>query len=786
MKRFKMMKAYLVFTLLLGVFILPGCGGETGNGHWDNPPSPLASLAITPAASSIPITGFQQYTATATYEDGSSAEVTTTSLWSSASTAVATVAPSTGVAIGVNSGTSDITATFGGKSATVILTVNTATLSSIQVTPTTATIPVNGIQKFAVIAIWSNGSTADVTASSALSSGSPLVATILPSGSATGKSVGDSIITAQYPWPAVTGTLSATATLTVNAATLMSLRVTPATASIPVNGTQKFAVIATWSNQTSTDVTASSSLVSGSPLVATISLTGLATGKANGVSTITAKYPWPLDASTKTATATLTVNSATLKSIMVTPATATIPVTGTQKYTVIATWSNQTSTNVTASSSLSSGSPLVATILPSGVATGDANGIAIITAKYPWPLVATTKTATATLNVVSALRPTVLSTIPVTTIPGPTLNVLIDTEISATFDKVMDATTITANTFTMTKSDLTPVAGNLIPVTYDPLTKTVAFHPLAALETGTTYVATIKGTGINAATDSTGNALAGDATDPSLAADYVWSFTTADSIIPPATDLLAKIGIAAYGGITNSGTTKINGDVVLNPNATCNLQPILPADGPGFGVCGGNEINIPTNNVGDLVITPEYPDTTTAIAITAALHDKWLTLSPAIIQGGTVLGCGTIGNAGDAGALIGCSGNATLPPGTYISATNSTIGIAGDLTLDAAGNANAVWVFQAPTALDMEVGSQIILAGGAKASNIWWYVGSSATLKTTSVFNGNILASASISMQQDATSCGRLLAGAEGSGAFTFISNIVSVPGHPNAPADCQ
>jgi hypothetical protein len=134
----------------------------------------------------------------------------------------------------------------------------------------------------------------------------------------------------------------------------------------------------------------------------------------------------------------------------------------------------------------------------------------------------------------------------------------------------------------------------------------------------------------------------------------------------------------------------------------------------------------------------------------------------------------------------GCSGNSTLPPGTYISKTGSTINTNGVLTLNAAGDPNAVWIFQAPTALTAGVGSSILLTGGAKASNVFWFVGSSATLNGSSVFNGNIFASSAITMGNLATSCGRLLAGAEGGGNFTFLSNTVSVPGHPNAPDGCE
>jgi hypothetical protein len=251
---------------------------------------------------------------------------------------------------------------------------------------------------------------------------------------------------------------------------------------------------------------------------------------------------------------------------------------------------------------------------------------------------------------------------------------------------------------------------------------------------------------------------------------------------PTPEDILAPFAIASYGGMTNAGATKINGDVVLDPKDTCNDSAVGAAN--DFGSICNTGANKVTNNAGDKVITPTYPDTTTAHAVMAALLTKWNSISPANLPGATVLGCGTIGTAGGAGAGIGCSDNSTLPPGTYISATGSTIGVTGTLTLD--GTAADVWVFQANSALTTAVDSKIILTGGAKASNVWWFVGSSATLNGGTIFQGSVLASASISMGTGATSCGRLLAGAEGSGAFTFLGNTVSKPGHTNAPGVCQ
>ena len=225
---------------------------------------------------------------------------------------------------------------------------------------------------------------------------------------------------------------------------------------------------------------------------------------------------------------------------------------------------------------------------------------------------------------------------------------------------------------------------------------------------------------------------------------------------------------------------------MLDPTATCNAVTVDAVG--GFGLCNGMAPTLTGK-----VISPLFNTGVTSTAIKADLNTAYINLMPAKLPGATVLGCGTIGTSGGAGALIGCAGNATLPPGVYISATSSSIGVTGILTLDGQGDSNARFVFQAPSTLTTAAGavgtpgSQIVLINGAKASNVWWQVGSSATIGTYAIFNGNILADTSITLGTSSTSCGRLLAGAiTASGAFTFDTNVVSVPGNANAPPGCQ
>ncbi|MCR3923065.1 MAG: ice-binding family protein [Firmicutes bacterium] len=119
--------------------------------------------------------------------------------------------------------------------------------------------------------------------------------------------------------------------------------------------------------------------------------------------------------------------------------------------------------------------------------------------------------------------------------------------------------------------------------------------------------------------------------------------------------------------------------------------------------------------------------------------------------------------------ISGDLGGQTLIPGVYTS--GSTIGITGTLTLDAQGDSDAVFIFQAASALTAASGSKIELINGAQPCRIFWQVGSSATLKTGSKFVGHILAMASITAETGATVQGQLLAQ---TGAVTLDTNVIT------------
>lgn len=376
-----------------------------------------------------------------------------------------------------------------------------------------------------------------------------------------------------------------------------------------------------------------------------------------------------------------------------------------------------------------------------------------------------------TFTAAAAVAPgnvSVLSTNPAANAVGVCPSATINATFAVPAGVRMDPQTVNASTFTVTgpAPGLTPVtAGSVV---LDAATGTIAtFTPMTAnaLTSGVVYTATITG-GANGVKDL---AIPAD----EMASDFSWNFTAGPATSCAASVNLGKavpFAIASAAGITNTPTlpvTTINGNVVLTPTPTCNAVAW-----PG---CGGT-----APIINGTVLFGSDP---AATAVRADLLAAYNSITPANLPGATVLGCGTIGSGGDAGALLGCAGNATLPPGVYISATASSIGVAGVLTLDGQGDANSTFVFQAPSALTTAAGapgvpgSQIVLINGAKAANVWWQVGSSATIGTYSLFQGNVLADTSITMGTGATSYGRLLAGAvTASGAFAFDSNVVSVP----------
>ncbi len=195
----------------------------------------------------------------------------------------------------------------------------------------------------------------------------------------------------------------------------------------------------------------------------------------------------------------------------------------------------------------------------------------------------------------------------------------------------------------------------------------------------------------------------------------------------------ADFAVLAGSTITSINATTVNGDLGLSPGSAVTGFP------PGI-------IN------GDI----HAADTAAGLAkaaLTLAYNDaKGRTLAPVSVAGNL--------------------GGQTLAPGLYKSTSSLEVS-SGDLVLDAQGDANGIFIFQIASTLTTTAGRQVILIGGAKAANIFWQVGSSATLGTTTAFKGTIMANQSITLNTGATLDGRALARI---GAVTMDSDTISIP----------
>ena len=305
--------------------------------------------------------------------------------------------------------------------------------------------------------------------------------------------------------------------------------------------------------------------------------------------------------------------------------------------------------------------------------------------------------------------PTVISTAPAS---GAIL-VTISANLAADFSEFMNPLTINTLSFILRQGTI-PVPGT---VTYTGLSAT--FTPAGNLTPNTLYMATIT----RQATDLAGNPLP---------TDYSWSFTTGASAGQTPV-CLADFAVLAGSAIISSGPTTVTGDMGVSPGATVIGFPAGTLNG--------------TMHAGDQVAAQAIVDLTAAYGDAAARS------------------VGPLAVAGDLGGQ-------TFTAGLYRSASSLQIS-SGDVTLDAKGDVNAVFIFQMASTLTTSQNSRIILAGGAQAFNVFWQVGTSATLGIDSVFNGSILADQSITMGGYATLAGRLAAR---TGTVTLTSNTITSP----------
>ncbi len=391
-----------------------------------------------------------------------------------------------------------------------------------------------------------------------------------------------------------------------------------------------------------------------------------------------------------------------------------------------------------------------------------------------------------TLAPVPPANVAVASTNPLSAATGVCPSATVNATFTAPSGLRMDPLTVNSTTFLLTGPGVTPVTASSIAL--DAATGRIAtFTPTSVLTSGALYTATVKG----------GAAGVKDQAIPAntMLADFTWTFTvgpaTGACLAPIALATASTFGtLGGSAGMTNQGLlTVINGDI--GTTAVSTAVTGFHDAGPGctytetplnVGVVNGKiytappppTVACPTEGTGTAAPpTGTFGIATVARADALAAYNALVALPPGANPGGNLSGL-------------------TLAPGVYTAPAGSFLiqdglpGPAGDLTLDAQGNANAVFVFQMATTLTVggpgaAFPRSVKLINGAQSKNVFWQVGSFATINAAGggTMEGTIISQAGASISTPgnvaiATLNGRVLSlGA----SVTIVNTVINVPG---------
>ena len=383
-------------------------GRMSGSTTFNVTAATLVAIDVTSTNASIASGQSARFIASGVYTDNSVHDLTASVTWSSSAASVASISNMpgvTGMATSISPGSTMITATLGSVSASAALTVTSATLVSIGVTPANPNLA-NGLTgALQATGVYTDNSTHDLTSSVSWSSSDSTVVTVSnvsgSNGLATATSPGSATIAATL------GGVSGSTTLTVTAATLVSLGITPANSSVANGLKAQFTAIGTYTDNSTQILTAQVVWSSSDPSAAAVSnasgYDGLATALAPGSVTVTATLGGVAGSTS------FNVSPAALVSIGVTPANPSVANGLTNQFVAMGVYTDNSTQNLTASVAWSSSNTAVASVsnapLSHGLATSIGVGSATITAATGTVSGSTSLTVTPATLVSIALLP---------------------------------------------------------------------------------------------------------------------------------------------------------------------------------------------------------------------------------------------------------------------------------------------------------------------------------------------------------------------------------------------
>ncbi|HEY2901418.1 MAG TPA: Ig-like domain-containing protein [Polyangia bacterium] len=352
----------------------------------------VVSLLVSPAQKTLAIGGSADFSASVVFSDGTTADVTTTAIWTSSDPRVATVRAGHVIALMTAGKVTISAATAGFTGAATLSVVQMITLVQIALDPPTATLTVGSSVMFTATGTFNDGTTSPVTAMATWTSSDGTIASVT-GGKATAVAAGTATISASV------GLVTGKATVTVTAATVVGLSVIPPLATTAKGAKVSFAADATLSNGTHQDVTASATWTSSDTTVATVDANGTATGAGAGKTTIGASFAGA------SASAILTVTGANLLSLQIDPVDPQVGVGVALTFTLTGLYDDGSKADLTASAMWQSSAPGVVSIDASGKALTKSAGTSVVSGAAAGKSVQSTVTVTAAALTSIAVTP---------------------------------------------------------------------------------------------------------------------------------------------------------------------------------------------------------------------------------------------------------------------------------------------------------------------------------------------------------------------------------------------
>jgi hypothetical protein len=335
-------------------------------------PAMLTQLSVFPASLRLPVGIYERVEANATFSDGSGGPVTGQATWTSSNPSVARVMVYQqyyAYLESVGPGTATITASAGGLSASMTVTVTSAALTSMQLSPAQPSLAVGATLQVSASGLFSDLTTQNLTYTASWSSSNPAVLAVGQDAIGyqviTGMSPGTATLTANY------GGVTGSTTVTVTAATLMTIQVTPFSPRLPRGFDTFLRATGIYSDNTTQELTYRVSWSSSAPNVAAVSGYGELQPLNAGQATVTANYQGV------SGTTQVTVTSATLSSIAVTPGMGTVPAGMELPFSATGTFSDQTTMDVTPYVTWLSSNRAVADVANAWPYQGTAKGLSV-------------------------------------------------------------------------------------------------------------------------------------------------------------------------------------------------------------------------------------------------------------------------------------------------------------------------------------------------------------------------------------------------------------------------